>query len=184
MNDELKIYEEKMKKTIGVLADDFAGIRAGQASPALLDRVMVDYYGTPTKITQIANVSVPEPRILTVSPYDKTALKNIEKAIQSSELGINPTNDGSVIRMVFPQLTEERRKELCKGVGKTAEESKVAIRSIRRDGIEKVKQMKKNGDATEDDVKILEGKMQKLTDRFIEEIDKLAAAKEKDILSI
>lgn len=184
MSAELKIYEEKMTKTISVLTEEFASIRAGRATPAVLDRVMVDYYGTPTKITQIANVSTPEPRILNISPYDKTALKGIEKAIQASDLGINPNNDGVSIRLVFPQLTEERRKDLCKVVNKTAEESKVAIRSIRRDGVEKIKQMKKNGEATEDDVKVLEGKIQKLTDRFIDEIGQLAVAKEKEIMSI
>ena len=184
MSDELKIYEEKMTKTTHVMTDEFASIRAGRATPAVLDRIMVDYYGTPTKITQIANVATPEPRILTVTPYDKTALKNIEKAIQASDLGINPNNDGAMIRLVFPQLTEERRKELCKTVNKTAEEAKVAIRSIRRDGIEKIKAMKKSGEATEDDVKDLENKMQKLTDKFVVEIDKLAAAKEKEILAI
>ena len=184
MSDELKLYEEKMKKTISVMISDFAEIRAGRANPSILDRVEVDYYGTPTKITQIATVSVAEARILVISPFDKSSMKNIEKAIQASDIGINPQNDGSVLRLVFPQVTEERRKEISKTIDKMAEESKVAIRSIRRDGMDKFKAMKKNGEATEDDVKILENKMQKLTDKQIEEIDKLAAAKKKEIMEI
>ena len=184
MSDELKLYEEKMKKTIRVMISDFAAIRAGRANPSILDRVEVDYYGTPTKITQIATVSVAEARILVISPFDKSSMKNIEKAIQASDIGINPQNDGSVLRLVFPQVTEERRKEISKTIDKMAEESKVAIRSIRRDGMDKFKAMKKNGEATEDDVKILENKMQKLTDKQIEEIDKLAAAKKKEIMEI
>ena len=184
MSDELKLYEEKMKKTISVMISDFAAIRAGRANPSILDRVEVDYYGTPTKITQIATVSVAEARILVISPFDKSSMKNIEKAIQASDVGINPQNDGSVLRLVFPQVTEERRKEISKTIDKMAEESKVSIRAIRRDGMDKFKAMKKNGEATEDDVKILENKMQKLTDKQIEEIDKLAAAKKKEIMEI
>jgi ribosome recycling factor len=184
MSPELKVYEEKMNKTINVMTSEFASIRAGRANPAVLDKVFVDYYGTPTKITQMASVSVSEARVLVIQPYDKSTLKSIEKAIQTSDIGINPSNDGSVIRMTFPQLTEERRKEIVKQVSKQAEESKVAIRSIRRDANDRFKAMKKNGEATEDDVKSLENQMQKLTDKFIDEIDKLAAAKEKEILAI
>lgn len=184
MSFELQIYEEKMQKTINVLLSEFGAIRAGQATPAVLDRITVDYYGSPTKITQIANVSVVEARTLVIAPYDKGALKNIEKAIQMSDLGINPNNDGSVIRLNFPQLTEERRKELSKTVAKTGEESKVAIRSIRRDGMDALKKMKKTSELTEDDVKLYEGKLQKLTDKYIEEIDKHVEKKTKDIMAI
>ena len=184
MSPELKVYEEKMNKTINVMTSEFASIRAGRANPAVLDKVLVDYYGTPTKVTQMASVSVSEARVLVIQPYDKSTLKSIEKAIQTSDIGINPSNDGSVIRMTFPQLTEERRKEIVKQVNKQAEESKVAIRSIRRDANDRFKAMKKSGEATEDDVKSLENQMQKLTDKFIDEIDKLAAAKEKEILAI
>ena len=174
MSPELKVYEEKMNKTLGVMTSEFASIRAGRANPAVLDKVLVDYYGTPTKIREMASVSVSEARVLVIQPYDKGSLRNIERAIQTSDIGINPANDGTVLRLTFPQLTEERRKE----------DSKVAIRSIRRDANDRFKTMKKNGEATEDDVKSLETQIQKLTDRFVEEIDKLAAAKEKEILSI
>lgn len=184
MSPELKPYEEKMNKTISVMTTEFASIRAGRANPAVLDKVLVDYYGTPTKIREMASVSVSEARVLVIQPYDKSSLKNIERAIQSSDIGINPANDGTVLRLTFPQLTEERRKEIVKQVSRMAEDSKVAIRSIRRDANDKIKAMKKNGEATEDDVKKLESEMQKLTDKFIEEIDKLASAKEKEILSI
>lgn len=184
MSPELKPYEEKMNKTISVMTSEFASIRAGRANPAVLDKVLVDYYGTPTKIREMASVSVSEARVLVIQPYDKSSLKNIERAIQSSDIGINPANDGTVLRLTFPQLTEERRKEIVKQVSRMAEDSKVAIRSIRRDANDKIKTMKKNGEATEDDVKKLEGEMQKLTDKFIEEIDKLSSAKEKEVLSI
>ena len=181
---ELKIYEEKMNKTISVMTSEFASIRAGRANPAVLDKVLVDYYGTPTKIREMASVSVSEARVLVIQPYDKGSLRNIERAIQTSDIGINPANDGTVLRLTFPQLTEERRKEIVKQVSRMAEDSKVAIRSIRRDANDRFKAMKKNGEATEDDVKSLETQIQKLTDKFVEEIDKLAAAKEKEILSI
>ena len=181
---ELKIYEEKMNKTVSVMTSEFASIRAGRANPAVLDKVLVDYYGTPTKIREMASVSVSEARVLVIQPYDKGSLKNIERAIQTSDIGINPANDGTVLRLTFPQLTEERRKEIVKQVSRMAEESKVAIRSIRRDANDRFKAMKKNGEATEDDVKSLETQMQKLTDKFVEEIEKLAAAKEKEVLSI
>ncbi len=181
---ELKIYEEKMNKTVSVMTSEFASIRAGRANPAVLDKVLVDYYGTPTKIREMASVSVSEARVLVIQPYDKSSLKNIERAIQTSDIGINPANDGTVLRLTFPQLTEERRKEIVKQVSRLAEDSKVAIRSIRRDANDRFKAMKKNGEATEDDVKSLETQMQKLTDKFVEEIEKLAAAKEKEVLSI
>ena len=184
MSPELKPFEEKMKKTISVMNSEFAAIRAGRANPAVLDKVLVDYYGTPTKIRDMASVSVSEARVLVIQPYDKSSLKNIERAIQASDIGINPANDGTVLRLTFPQLTDERRKEIVKQVSRMAEDSKVAIRSIRRDANDKIKTMKKNGEATEDDVKKLEGEMQKLTDKFIEEIDKLSSAKEKEVLSI
>ena len=184
MSPELKPYEEKMNKTINVMTSEFASIRAGRANPAVLDKVLVDYYGTPTKIREMASVSVSEARVLVIQPYDKSSLKNIERAIQTSDIGINPANDGTVLRLTFPQLTEERRKEIVKQVSRLAEESKVAIRSIRRDANDRFKAMKKNGEATEDDVKSLETQMQKLTDKFVEEIEKLAAAKEKEVLSI
>ena len=170
MSPELKPYEEKMNKTINVMTSEFASIRAGRANPAVLDKVLVDYYGTPTKIREMASVSVSEARVLVIQPYDKSS--------------INPANDGTVLRLTFPQLTEERRKEIVKQVSRMAEESKVAIRSIRRDANDRFKAMKKNGEATEDDVKSLETQMQKLTDKFVEEIEKLAAAKEKEVLSI
>ena len=184
MSPELKVYEEKMNKTLGVMTSEFASIRAGRANPAVLDKVLVDYYGPPTKIREMASVSVSEARVLVIQPYDKGSLRNIERAIQTSDIGINPANDGTVLRLTFPQLTEERRKEIVKQVARLAEDSKVAIRSIRRDANDRFKAMKKNGEATEDDVKSLETQIQKLTDRFVEEIDKLAAAKEKEILSI
>ncbi|MEA5012836.1 MAG: ribosome recycling factor [Angelakisella sp.] len=184
MNPELKIYEEKMTKTINVLVSDYAAIRAGRANPAILDKISVDYYGVPTKVNALASVSVSEARTLVIQPYDKSTLKSIEKAIQTSDIGINPNNDGSVIRLTFPQLTEERRKEICKTIAKHGEEAKVAIRSIRRDANDKIKAMKKAGEVTEDDQKNLENQIQKVTDKFIDEIDKTAAAKEKEILAI
>ena len=176
--------KERMEKTMKVLASDFAAIRAGRANPAVLDRISVDYYGTPTPIQQMAAVSVSDARILVIQPWDKSSLKAIEKAIQASDLGINPANDGSVIRLAFPQLTEERRKELSKDIKKLGEESKVAIRAIRRDANEKVKTMKKNGDLTEDDVKLFDKDIQKLTDKYIENVDNAVAAKEKEIMTV
>ena len=184
MTSNLKPYEEKMKKTIRVLQDEFASIRAGRANPAILDKVLVDYYGTPTQIQQMAAVSVSEARILVIQPWDKSTLGPIEKAIQKSDIGINPTNDGNVIRVAFPQPTEERRKELCKQVSKTAEESKVAIRAIRRDANETFKALKKKSELTEDDLKILEKETQTLTDRFIKQIDEISDGKQKEILEI
>lgn len=184
MNETLKAYEEKMKKTIHVLEEELSSVRAGRANPAVLDKVMVDYYGAPTPIQQMAAVSVSEARILVIQPWDKSTLNPIEKAIQKSDIGINPTNDGNVIRIAFPQPTEERRKELCKQVNKMAEDAKVAIRSIRRDANDKFKAAKKKSEITEDDLKALEKETQDLTDRFVKEIDGIAAAKEKEILEI
>ncbi|MDL2232838.1 ribosome recycling factor [Ruminococcaceae bacterium OttesenSCG-928-L11] len=173
-----------MKKTISVLQQDLSSIRAGRANPAILDKVMVDYYGTPTPIQQMAAVSVSEARILIIQPWDKSTIGPIEKAILKSDIGINPNNDGNVIRIAFPQPTEERRKELCKEAHKIAEDSKVAIRAIRRDANDKFKAMKKKSEITEDDLKDLEKDIQTLTDNFIKDIDKLEAAKEKEILEI
>ena len=184
MNTVIETAKTKMTKSINHLIDDFATIRAGRANPSVLDKVKVDYYGAPTPINQLASVSVSEARILVISPYDKSVLKSIEKAIQASDVGINPQNDGQVIRLMFPQLTEDRRKEIVKDVKKMGEESKVHIRSIRRDAIEKIKAMKKNGELTEDDVKIGEEKIQKLTDKKIKEIDDQIAVKEKEILTV
>lgn len=176
--------EEKMNKTIQVLINEYAAIRAGRANPAVLDRVTVEYYGVQSPVNQVAAVSVPEARTLLIQPWDKTSLKAIERAIQSSDIGINPQNDGSAIRLIFPPLTEERRRELVKGVYKHAEDSKIAVRSIRRDAIEKLKEMKKKSEISEDDLKTAEKKAQDLTDRFCKEIDDIAAKKEKEIMEI
>ena len=184
MNAMVKPYEEKMNKTLQVLDKEFSGIRAGRANPGLLDQIMVAYYGVPTAIGQMAAISVPEARMLMIQPWDKSTLKAIEKAIQTSDLGINPNNDGSVIRLVFPPLTEERRKDLCKTVSKTAEDAKVAIRAIRRDANDKFKAAKKASEVTEDDLKQLEKEIQDITDRFIKDIDKAAEAKSKEIMEI
>ena len=184
MKQVLNTAKEKMEKTLKVLGSDFAAIRAGRANPAVLDRIMVDYYGTPTPINQMAAVSVQDARVLVIQPWDKSSLKAIEKAIQASDLGINPANDGSVIRLAFPQLTEERRKDLCKEIKKLGEESKVAVRSIRRDANDKIKAMKKNSELTEDDVKQFDKDIQKLTDKYVESVDSAVSVKEKEILSI
>lgn len=184
MGSETKVYEEKMKKTLSVLEGELASVRAGRANPAVLDKVMVDYYGTPTAIQQMAAVSVAEARILVVQPWDKSTIGAIEKAILKSDIGINPNNDGNVIRIAFPQPTEERRKELCKQVQKMAEESKIAIRSIRRDANDTFKAQKKKSEITEDDLKNLEKEIQNLTDGYVKKIDSTAAAKEKEILEI
>ena len=176
--------EEKMSKTVSVLNHEYAAIRAGRANAAVLDKIKVDYYGTPTPINQMAAVSVAEARILTIQPWDTSTLHPIEKAIMASDIGINPQNDGRIIRLVFPQLTEERRRDLCKDVKKMAEDSRIAIRSIRRDCIDKVKKMEKASEITEDDLKIAEKKLQDFTDKYIKEIDKAAEAKEKDIMEI
>jgi len=177
-------YESKMKKTIEVLQSQFSAIRAGRANPSVLDQIKVDYYGTPTPINQIASISSPDPRTLMIQPWDASSLKPIEKALMTSELGINPANDGRFLRLVFPQPTEERRKELIKQVSKFAEESKVAIRNIRRDAVEKFKAQKKKGEITEDDLTDTEKDLQKLTDNYIKEIDKVAQSKEAEIKEI
>ncbi|MCH5203600.1 MAG: ribosome recycling factor [Oscillospiraceae bacterium] len=184
MKEVIEKTKERMEKCIAALGNELASIRAGRANPAVLDRINVEYYGTPTPINQMASISVAEARILVVTPYDKSQLKPIEKAIQASELGINPTNDGSVLRIVFPQLTEERRKELCKTVSKTCEESKVAVRNVRRDGMDKIKAKKKANEITEDDVKEAEKDIQKLTDKYIEKVDNIGEEKNKEIMSI
>lgn len=184
MKDVLNTAKEKMEKTMKVLASDFAAIRAGRANPAVLDRITVDYYGTPTPIQQMAAVSVSDARVLVIQPWDKSSLKAIEKAIQASDLGINPSNDGSVIRLTFPQLTEERRKELSKDIRKLGEEAKVAVRAIRRDANDKVKAMKKNNELTEDDVKQFDKDIQKLTDKYVENVDGAVAVKEKEIMTV
>ena len=184
MDTILLTCEEKMEKTLVALDGNFATVRAGRANPSILDRVQVDYYGCPTPINQMASVSVPEPRLLQIQPYDASTLKDIEKAINASDIGINPNNDGRVIRLVFPPLTEERRRELAKDVRKMAEDGKVAIRSIRRDGIEKIKAMRKANEITEDDQAAGEKEMQELTDKFCKKIDVAAEKKEKEILEI
>lgn len=184
LKDEYKSYEERMKKTINSVAADFAAVRAGRANAAVLDRIMVDYYGTPTPIHQIASIGSPDPRTLTIQPWDATAVKLICKAIQESDLGINPQNDGKIIRLAFPQLTEERRKELVKQIAKYAEGGKVAIRNIRRDAVENFKTQKKNSEITEDDMKIAEKDIQKMTDDMCKEIDALTEKKEKELLEV
>lgn len=184
MKEVINTAKEKMNKSMAALDKEYAAIRAGRANPAVLDKVLVDYYGAPTPVNQMAAVSVSEARILVIQPWDKSTLKLIEKAIQASDIGINPTNDGNVIRLAFPQLTEDRRKELCKSVKKIGEDSKVAIRSIRRDTMEKFKTMKKNSEITEDDMKDCEKKVQDLTDKFVADIDKAIAAKEKEIMTV
>lgn len=176
--------ESKMNKAISALEADYAAIRAGRANPAILDKVTVEYYGAQTPISQVGTVSVPEARMIVIQPWDAAILKDIEKAIQASDIGINPNNDGRVIRLNFPQLTEERRKELKKGISKRGEEAKVAIRNIRRDSLEVFKKQKKNNEITEDDLKDLEEKVQKLTDKFVKKIDEITAAKEKEIMEV
>jgi ribosome recycling factor len=176
--------EIKMNKTISVLEENFAEIRAGRANPAILNKIKIDYYGVPTPINQVAGISVPEARLIVIQPWDASILKEIEKEILKSDIGINPNNDGKVIRLSFPELNEERRKEIVKEIKKTAEESKVAIRSIRRDGIDEAKTMEKESLITEDELRDAEDKIQKITDKKIEEIDKILENKEKEILSI
>lgn len=184
MKDQFEEAERKMNKTIEILKDDFAAIRAGRANPAVLNKIMVEYYGTPTPINQIASVSVPEARLIVIQPWDQSILGEIEKAIQKSDLGINPNNDGKVIRLAFPPLTEERRKELVKGIHKRAEEGKIAIRAVRRDVIEYYKAQKKASEITEDDLRDVEKEIQALTDKKCAEIDSLTQAKENEILEV
>ena len=184
MKSEYKIYEEKMKKSVESVSNDFAAVRAGRANAAVLDRIMVDYYGTPTAIQQIASISTPDPRTLAIQPWDAAALKPICKAIQESDLGNNPQNDGRVIRLAFPQLTEERRKELVKQIAKYAEGGKVAVRNIRRDAVDAFKAKKKNNEITEDDLKDAEKDIQKMTDDYCKEIDVLLDKKEKELMAV
>ena len=184
MKETIRIAEEKMGKSLSALEREFGSIRAGRASPSILDKVNIDYYGTPTPVAQMSSISVVEARSLLITPWDTSVLKLIEKAILTSDIGINPVNDGKSIRLNFPPLNEERRKDLVKEVRKLAEDSKVAVRSIRRDAIEKLKAMKKNSELTEDDVKKGETDIQKLTDKFTKNIDETADAKEKEILEI
>ena len=181
---EYKDIENKMVKAIGALKEELVGIRAGRANPAILDKITVDYYGVPTPINQLGSISVPEARVIVIQPWDAKILKDIEKAIQKSDIGINPSNDGKVIRLIFPVLTEERRKELTKQVKKIGENARIAIRNVRRDALEDFKTQKKNGEITEDDLKVAENDIQKLTDKYIEEVDKLVELKEKEIMEV
>ena len=181
---EFNELEERMNKTISVLKENFSEVRAGRANPAILNKIMIDYYGVPTPINQVAGISVPEARLIVIQPWDASILKEIEKEILKADIGINPNNDGKVIRLMFPELNEERRKEIVKDIKKIAEESKVAIRSIRRDGIDEAKVMQKESLITEDDLRTAEDKIQKLTDKKIAEIDEILAVKEKEVMSI
>lgn len=183
MDARLQMYDDKMKKAYEYLEADYAAIRAGRANPHVLDKLRVDYYGTPTPIQQVGNVTIPEARVIQIAPWEKTLVKEIEKAIMTSDLGINPSNDGSVIRLVFPELTEERRKDLVKEVKKKAEEGKVAVRNIRRDGNDAFKKLGKS-DVSEDEIKQLEEQLQKLTDKYIKDIETLMDAKSKEIMTV
>ena len=183
MNERLKVYEEKMTKSIKSLNSELASIRAGRANPHVLDKIQVEYYGTPTPIQQVANVSVPEARLIQIQPWEKSMLKVIEKAILVSYLGINPTNDGTCIRLVFPELTGERRKELAKDVKKKGEAAKVAVRNIRRDGNDMLKKLK-GSEVSEDEIKDMEEQLQKLTDKYIKEIDKAVDEKTKEVMTV
>lgn len=181
---DLKQFERKMEKTLEVLASDFGAVRAGRANAQVLDRIEVEYYGTPTPINQVGTISSPDPRTLVIQPWDGALLKPIEKAIQVSDLGINPQNDGRAIRLVFPALTEERRRDLAKQVKKYSEDAKIAVRNIRRDAMEKFKAQKKKSEITEDDFKVIEKDMQKLTDDYIKEVERIADEKEKELMEI
>ena len=183
MNERLKVYDDKMNKTMANLDGELGTIRAGRANPNVLNKIKVDYYGTPSPIQQVANVSVPEARMIQIQPWEKNMLKVIEKAIQVSDLGINPTNDGSMIRLVFPELTEERRKELVKDVKKKGEAAKVAIRNIRRDGNDALKKLK-GTEVSEDEIKDMETELQKLTDKFVKEVDKAVDNKSKEVMTV
>jgi len=183
-SEQMKVYEEKMGKTITALENDYITIRAGRANPHVLDKLSIDYYGTPTPINQVGSISVPEARMIQIQPWDTSVLKAIEKAINASDIGINPNSDGKVIRLLFPELTEERRKDLTKDVKKKAENAKVAIRNIRRDALDAFKKMEKSKEITEDDLKGLEDDIQKLTDKFVADIDKKCEDKCKDILAV
>ncbi|MCI5822977.1 MAG: ribosome recycling factor [Pararoseburia sp.] len=184
MDEKLKVFEDKMIKSYNNLLEEYTTIRAGRANPHVLDKVMVDYYGVPTALQQVANVSVPEPRMIQIQPWEPSLVKEIEKAILVSDLGLNPTNDGKVIRLVFPELTEERRKELAKDVKKRGENAKVAIRNIRRDANETFKKYGKEADVSEDEVKELESQAQKLTDKYIAEVDKAVETKSNEIMTV
>lgn len=184
MDDRLSKYENKMQKSLDNLSSEYGAIRAGRANPHILDRIKVDYYGTPTPVAQVGNIAIPEARIITITPWDKSMVKEVIKAIETSDIGINPGSDGATIRLVFPELSEERRKELSKDVKKKAEECKVAIRNIRRDGNDEVKKLTKSEDMSEDSVKDLQDQLQKLTDKFIKKVDETAAAKEKEIMTV
>ena len=177
-------FEEKMMKSISVFEESLAEVRAGRANPAILNKIKIDYYGTPTPINQVAGISVPEARMIVIQPWDISVLKEIEKEILKSDIGINPNNDGKVIRLNFPELNEERRKEIVKDIKKMAEEAKVTIRNIRRDALDEAKAMQKNSEISEDDLKVAEDKIQKLTDKYVEEIDDLLEKKEKEVMSI
>ena len=184
MSVDIKVYEDKMVKTIDVVKANFAAVRAGRANAGVLDRIMVEYYGTPTPLNQVAAISTPDPRTLMIQPWDATLLKAIEKAIQISDLGINPQNDGRIIRLAFPQLTEERRKDLTKQVRKYGEEGKVAVRNIRRDAMDEIKKQTKKSEITEDDQKLLEKELQDVTDKRCKDIDELTAKKEKELMAV
>ena len=184
MNEILKAYDAKMQKTVDVVVSDFASVRAGRANAAVLDKITVDYYGVATPLNQVASISSPDPRTLTIQPWDSSLLKAIEKAIQTSDLGINPQNDGRVIRLSFPQLTEERRKELTKQVNKYGENGKVAIRNIRRDAMDKLKAMEKKSEITEDDLKQMEKELQDLTEKRCKQVDEMTAKKETELMAV
>lgn len=183
MNEKLQVYDTKMQKTLNNLESELRAIRAGRANPHILDKLVVDYYGMPTPIQQVANVSVPEARMIQIQPWERSMIKPIEKAILTSDIGINPSNDGSVIRLVFPELTEERRKELVKDVKKKGEAAKVAVRNVRRDGNDAFKKLK-GTDISEDEIKDLEVQLQKITDKYIAEVDKAVEAKSKEVLTV
>ena len=184
IDDIMMTAEEKMQKSCAAYERDMMGLRAGRANPKLLDRIMVDYYGTQTPINQIGNISSPEPRLLVIAPWEAKMIPQVEKAIQKSDLGLNPSNDGKIIRLVFPELNEERRKDLTKVASKGAEETKVAIRNIRRDAVDQIKKLKKNNEITEDDQKDAEEEIQKMTDKAIKEVDDISAKKEKEIMEV
>ena len=184
MSEKVKEISDKMQKTIDHLQGEYAAVRAGRANPHVLDKIRVDYYGTPTPIQQVGNISVPDARVIQIQPWEKNILKDIEKAIQASDVGINPTNDGNCIRLVFPELSEERRKDLVKEVKKKGEDAKVAVRNIRRDGNDAFKKMAKSEDISEDEIKDLEDELQKATDKFIKEIDSMIDEKSKEIITV
>ena len=184
MDERIAKYEEKMGKTLNSMEQDFVGIRAGRANPHILDKITVDYYGTPTPLQQVGNISVPDPKCIVIAPWEPKMVKEIERAINASDIGINPTNDGKNVRLTFPELTEERRKELAKDVKKRGEDAKVAIRNIRRDGIETFKKIAKAGEVSEDEGKDLEDEMQKITDDYIKKIDKAVEEKTKEVMTV